>query len=228
MSRRRRPSRRRPDGASAPPGWSASRYWAPRWCCWAPPPSRSSRRLSLPGDRATVILNVRAGQAIERTPEELAPIIAEFGLDDPLFVQYVDYVSGLVAGRPRHLVPAVPTRDRHRRRPAGRDDRAHARRARARVGASWSPGSPLTAGRGPRVRAFGAFADILAAGLAALLARHHPAAGVRARAGLVPGHRRHRGDRPRASGARPWRSRWRGSWGRRRAPSSSARSTSRS
>ena len=53
---------------------------------------------SIPGDRATVILNVRAGQAIERTPEELAPIVAEFGLDNPLLVQYVDYVSGLARG----------------------------------------------------------------------------------------------------------------------------------
>ena len=53
---------------------------------------------SIPGDRATVILNVRAGQAIERTPEELAPIVAEYGLDNPLFIQYVDYVSGLARG----------------------------------------------------------------------------------------------------------------------------------
>ena len=53
---------------------------------------------SIPGDRATVILNVRAGQAIERTPEELAPIVAEYGLDNPLLVQYADYVSGLARG----------------------------------------------------------------------------------------------------------------------------------
>ena len=53
---------------------------------------------SLPGDRATVILNIRAGQAIERTPEELAPINAEYGLQDPLVLQYFTYLKGLVVG----------------------------------------------------------------------------------------------------------------------------------
>ena len=55
-------------------------------------------QLLLPGDRATVILNIRAGQPQERTPEELAPIIAQFGLDRPEFVQYFDYLRGLVVG----------------------------------------------------------------------------------------------------------------------------------
>lgn len=53
---------------------------------------------ALPGDRATAILNIRAGQAELRTPEELAPITAEFGLDRPLWQQYVDYLVGLVRG----------------------------------------------------------------------------------------------------------------------------------
>ena len=52
----------------------------------------------LPGDRATVIFNTRAGQAIERTPEELAAINAEYGLQHPLVVQYVDYMKGLLVG----------------------------------------------------------------------------------------------------------------------------------
>lgn len=52
----------------------------------------------LPGDRATVIYNIRAGQAEARTPEELAPIVAEFGLDRPVWQQYVDYLLGLVTG----------------------------------------------------------------------------------------------------------------------------------
>ena len=29
---------------------------------------------TMPGDRATLLLNIRTGEAIERTPEELAPI----------------------------------------------------------------------------------------------------------------------------------------------------------
>ena len=55
-------------------------------------------QLSLPGDRATTILNVRSGQASRRTPEELAPITERFGLDHPALRQYVDYVGGLLRG----------------------------------------------------------------------------------------------------------------------------------
>jgi peptide/nickel transport system permease protein len=51
-----------------------------------------------PGDRATTILNVRSGQATARTPEELAPIIERFGLDQPVVVQYADYMAGLLRG----------------------------------------------------------------------------------------------------------------------------------
>ncbi|HEU4808884.1 MAG TPA: ABC transporter permease [Homoserinimonas sp.] len=53
---------------------------------------------ALPGDRATVILNIRAGQAIERTPEELAQINAQYGLQNPLVIQYFEYIRGLFAG----------------------------------------------------------------------------------------------------------------------------------
>ena len=55
-------------------------------------------QLLLPGDRATVILNIRAGQPQERTPDELAPIISQFGLDRPEIVQYLDYLRGLLTG----------------------------------------------------------------------------------------------------------------------------------
>ncbi|MET4639787.1 ABC transporter permease [Mycetocola sp. 2940] len=55
-------------------------------------------QIALPGDRATTILNVRAGQTQLRTPEELAPINAEYGLQDPILVQYLDYVGGLLRG----------------------------------------------------------------------------------------------------------------------------------
>lgn len=53
---------------------------------------------ALPGDRATVILNIRAGQAIERTATELAQINAQYGLQHPLVVQYLDYIRGLFVG----------------------------------------------------------------------------------------------------------------------------------
>ncbi|QWT25149.1 ABC transporter permease [Subtercola sp. PAMC28395] len=55
-------------------------------------------QVSLPGDRATVILNIRAGQAIQRTPEELQQINEQYGLLHPLLVQYLDYMRGLVVG----------------------------------------------------------------------------------------------------------------------------------
>jgi peptide/nickel transport system permease protein len=55
-------------------------------------------QLALPGDRATVILNIRTGQAQQRTAEELAQINAEYHLQDPVIVQYFDYLRGLVVG----------------------------------------------------------------------------------------------------------------------------------
>lgn len=53
---------------------------------------------ALPGDRATAILNIRTGQAQERTPDELAPIVDAYGLDDPLLAQYLHYLGGLLRG----------------------------------------------------------------------------------------------------------------------------------
>lgn len=52
----------------------------------------------LPGDRATLLLNQQTGQVQERTPEELAPINAQFGFDDPLLVQYLNFIGGLLRG----------------------------------------------------------------------------------------------------------------------------------
>ncbi|HET9309626.1 MAG TPA: ABC transporter permease [Actinomycetota bacterium] len=53
---------------------------------------------ALPGDRATAILNVRTGQTEARSPEELAPIIAEYGLDRPVLVQFWDHLRSLAVG----------------------------------------------------------------------------------------------------------------------------------
>jgi peptide/nickel transport system permease protein len=55
-------------------------------------------QVALPGDRATIIFNIRAGQPIERTPEELAAINAQYGFQDPVLRQYLDYLGGLLHG----------------------------------------------------------------------------------------------------------------------------------
>ena len=123
-------------------------------------------QLALPGDRATIILNVRAGQAQLRTPAELAQIKAEFGLDRPVLVQYVDYLVGLVRGdlgtsyqqfRP---VAAV----------IGEQLGSTVVLSLTAILFSWIlmvAWVTLTAGRGPRVAAVGSLVDVAVAGLPA-------------------------------------------------------------
>jgi peptide/nickel transport system permease protein len=123
-------------------------------------------QLLLPGDRATVILNIRAGQPQERTPEELAPIIRQFGLDRPELVQYLDYLRGIVTGdlgtsyqqfRP---VAAI----------IGEQLGATVILSLAAIAIAWVlmvGWVSLTAGRGPRVGAAASAADVTAAGLPA-------------------------------------------------------------
>jgi peptide/nickel transport system permease protein len=55
-------------------------------------------QLLLPGDRATTILNIRAGNVQLRTPAELAQINQQYGLQRPVPLQYLDYLRGLVTG----------------------------------------------------------------------------------------------------------------------------------
>lgn len=52
----------------------------------------------LPGDRATLLLNQLTGQVQERTAAELAPINEQYGFDNPILVQYVDFLGGLITG----------------------------------------------------------------------------------------------------------------------------------
>ncbi|MBJ7330979.1 MAG: ABC transporter permease [Solirubrobacteraceae bacterium] len=52
----------------------------------------------LPGDRATLILNLETGEARERSAEETAPVNERFGFDNPIVVQYFDYIGGLAQG----------------------------------------------------------------------------------------------------------------------------------
>ncbi|EOM75656.1 ABC transporter permease [Rhodococcus rhodnii] len=55
-------------------------------------------QVAAPGDRATAIINLRTGQVQERTPEEIAPIAAEYGFDRPVVQQYLGYLGGLLRG----------------------------------------------------------------------------------------------------------------------------------
>jgi peptide/nickel transport system permease protein len=123
-------------------------------------------QLALPGDRATVILNIRDGQAQLRTPAELAPIRAEYGLSHPVLVQYSDYLRGLLAGdfgtsyqqfRP---VTAI----------IGEQLGATVILSLTAILFAWIlmiVWVTITAARGPRVRGIGALVDVVAAGLPA-------------------------------------------------------------
>lgn len=53
----------------------------------------------MPGDRATILLNITSGQVIERTPAELAPINAQYGFDKPIAEQYLNYFWKLLQGK---------------------------------------------------------------------------------------------------------------------------------
>jgi peptide/nickel transport system permease protein len=121
---------------------------------------------ALPGDRATAILNIRAGQAQERTPEELAPIVAEFGLDRPLLVQYLDYLRGAVSGTFGDSYQQFrPVTDI-----IGEQLGATVILSLTAILFSWVlmiVWVTLTAGRGPRLGAIGSLVDVVAAGLPA-------------------------------------------------------------
>jgi peptide/nickel transport system permease protein len=55
-------------------------------------------QLLVPGDRATAILNQQTGRAQQWSAADLAPVNHEFGFDQPLYRQYLDYVGGLFRG----------------------------------------------------------------------------------------------------------------------------------
>ncbi|MCC4908137.1 ABC transporter permease [Microbacterium sp. cx-59] len=121
-------------------------------------------QLALPGDRATAILNIRTGQAQQRTPDELAPIIAQYGLDQSVLTQYLGYLGGLLRGDLGTSYQQF--------RPVWNiiSEQLGATLALSLSGIAlawlimvfWVT---LTAGRSPRIRAFGSGVDTLAAGL---------------------------------------------------------------
>ncbi|MFT3662222.1 MAG: ABC transporter permease [Gordonia sp. (in: high G+C Gram-positive bacteria)] len=55
-------------------------------------------QIAIPGDRATAILNIRAGTQQTYTPEQLAEVDKAFGFDTPLVAQWLTYVTGLLHG----------------------------------------------------------------------------------------------------------------------------------
>jgi peptide/nickel transport system permease protein len=123
-------------------------------------------QLALPGDRATVILNIRAGQAQLRSPAELAQINAEYGLQHPVIVQYWDYLRGLVVGNfgtsYQQFRPVTAI--------VGEQLGATVTLSLTAILFAWVlmiAWVTLTAGRGPRVRGVGALVDVVAAGLPA-------------------------------------------------------------
>jgi peptide/nickel transport system permease protein len=123
-------------------------------------------QLALPGDRATVILNIRSGQAQLRTHAELAQINEQYGLHRPVIVQYLDYLRGLVVGdfgdSYQQFRPVTSI--------IGEQLGATVTLSLTAILFSWIlmvVWVTLTAGRGPRLAAVGATVDVVSAGLPA-------------------------------------------------------------
>ncbi|MFT4044670.1 MAG: ABC transporter permease [Gordonia sp. (in: high G+C Gram-positive bacteria)] len=53
---------------------------------------------ALPGDRATIVLNVQSGQTTVRTATEIAAVNSQYGWDKPVIVQYFSYVWSVLRG----------------------------------------------------------------------------------------------------------------------------------
>ena len=121
-------------------------------------------QLLLPGDRATVILNIRAGNTQIRTPAELAQINEQYGLHQPVIVQYLDYLGGLLRGdfgtsyQQYRPVSAI----------IGEQLGATVTLSLVAIAISWVlmvVWVTLTAGRGRVVGGIGSFVDVTSAGL---------------------------------------------------------------
>ncbi|ALE72855.1 ABC transporter permease [Pseudonocardia sp. EC080610-09] len=92
-----------PERSPARRGRAAARRWAVRIASavlvvWGAATAAFLAQLAQPGDRATAVLNLRTGQVQERSPDELAPINAEYGFDRSPLYQYLDYLAGLARG----------------------------------------------------------------------------------------------------------------------------------
>ncbi|WP_431710327.1 ABC transporter permease [Glutamicibacter uratoxydans] len=81
-----------------PLGWMLRRIAGTLGVIWAAATLTFLIQALLPGDRATLLLNQLTGQVQERTAAELAPINEKYGFDNPLIVQYLDFLGGLLTG----------------------------------------------------------------------------------------------------------------------------------
>lgn len=92
---RRRSTLWRPPRASA--RWAA-KLGSAVLVLWAAASITFLLQVIAPGDRATLLLNLSSGISRERTPAETAPVNAQYGFGDPIWRQYLHYLSGLVRG----------------------------------------------------------------------------------------------------------------------------------
>ncbi|NLF05179.1 MAG: ABC transporter permease [Actinomycetales bacterium] len=131
---------------------------------WGAATAAFAAQLALPGDRATVILNVRAGQAMKRTPEELAGVIEQYGLDHPVILQYLTFLGGLARGDLGNSYQQYrPVWD-----VIGEQIGATFALTFTAIVLAWVlmvVWVTLTAGRRPQVRALGSLAETVTAGL---------------------------------------------------------------
>lgn len=95
------------DSPADSPAGSRARRGALRWArklgaavvvLWAAASIAFLLQAFAPGDRATLLLNLSSGESRERTPDELAPVNAEYGFDQTVWHQYLHYLAGLVRG----------------------------------------------------------------------------------------------------------------------------------
>jgi peptide/nickel transport system permease protein len=52
----------------------------------------------MPGNRAEMMINISSGTFTQPSPAEIAAVNAKYGFNDPLIVQYLRYLGGLVRG----------------------------------------------------------------------------------------------------------------------------------
>lgn len=78
--------------------WIGARVLGAVIVLWAAASATFLLQALMPGDRATLLLNLTTGESRERTPEELAPVNAQYGFTDPLLLQYAHYLQKLVRG----------------------------------------------------------------------------------------------------------------------------------
>ncbi|UPJ62148.1 ABC transporter permease (plasmid) [Bradyrhizobium sp. 192] len=78
--------------------WFAHRILSAAATVWAAATFTFLVQCLLPGDRAQIMLNVVSGNVGAAPRQELAAINAKYGFDQPIFLQYAKYISGILQG----------------------------------------------------------------------------------------------------------------------------------